>query len=175
MTVTISAPDWLDDQTCVISWTSTISGATFYVYRDREFVTATGAASQQFRVVPGEYLLLDVFDSSSTVPGYARAGRVYLCWYASAAASSYLVQEYVAAAWVDRQTIPDNGEGFFRFLTRYLEDGSDTSFQVLAIDAADNQATATPFAVVQVRHPEIPDVSYAYASGTAVVTITENT
>ena len=174
MTVTYSPLNWLDDQTCELTWSSSISGATFYIWRDGEFISQTAATSQQFRTVPGEYLLVDVFDSPTDSPDYAQAGRVHLCWYASPLAASYLVQEFVGAVWVDRQSIPDNGEGFFRFLTRYLEDGESVDFQVLAIDAAGNSATPAPFPVVQVRHPEIPDVEYEYDSGTGVVTITEN-
>ena len=171
MTVTLSDPVWLDDQTLVQAWTSSISGATFYIYRDREFLTATRAGSMQFRVVPGEYLLIDVFDSSGDSPDYAAPGRVYLCWFEVSGSASYLVQERVGAYWQDRESVPDDGDGFFRYLTRYLEDATTTEFRVLPVDSAGNQGTSTLFTVVQVRHPEIPDVAYAYDSATATVAI----
>lgn len=171
MTVTFQDQVWFDEQTVEVFWASSISGATFYIYRDREFVTSTGAGSYQFRVVPGEYLLIDVFDSSSDEPEYAAPGRVNLCWFEVSGSVSYLIQEKVGAYWQDRESVLDNGEGFFRYLTRYLEDASTTEFRVFPIDAADNRADATVFTVVQVRHPEIPEVGYTYDSATGKVTI----
>jgi len=170
MTVTMADPTWLSDDVVRLSWSSSLSSPTYYLWLNGELLATTAAESYDLTINDGEEPVFDVFDSSSNDPDYVSSGRTALCWWPVSGAGAYRVEEYVASVWTARETITDNGEGFFSWLSRVLEDLTTHEFRVVAIDAAGNDGSNTTFSVLMVRHPDVPSATYTYDSGTNKVT-----
>lgn len=175
MTVTLTEPEWVTDDTVELSWSSDLGGTpTFYLWQWGDLVIITTDTGRQFTIAAGEDLILDVFDSASGEPdAYVSNGRATLCWWPVSGAAQYRVDEYVASVWTERGTVADNGEGFFAWTSRVLEDVTTHEFRIVPLDSAGNTGTATTFSKLMVRIPDVPSVSYAYDSGTAKITVSD--
>ncbi len=177
MAVTYSKAQQQDSTTFLLEWTSDeTTPVPFRVYIDGQevgaFDSADGSGSFVVTAGSGESVFIEVLDKACSVPSIAFSGRMRINWQAVVGASTYRVEEFVAAVWTARQTITDRGEGAFEFVTRFLEDVTTHQFRVIPIDAAGNEGTAISFTSLMVRHPTPPSVSYVYnGAGTPTVTI----
>lgn len=174
MTVTYSKPVRIDESTFRLNFTSDEdTPVTFRIFKDRRLVDTqvSGSGSGEFflSVGLGESPFVEVLDKNCDIPQIAFSGSVYLNWLAVSGAASYVVAENVSSSWVDRETILDNGEGVFLYRSRWLEDVTTHQFRVTPVDTAGNQGTALSFSVFQVRHPDVPNVSYTFNSGTVTI------
>lgn len=159
-----------------VTWASDLGTPTFYVYRDGSLVAVTQATSRTFTVPTGHSPVIEVFDSSSTSPSAVYPGQATVAWYRPSGAAQadidhYRVEEYVSAAWTLRKKVVEDGAGFWRWTSRWLEDVTTHQFRVIAVHANGNQSTATQLDVFMVRHPSPPKVTLNYASGTGKVTV----
>jgi hypothetical protein len=177
MTVTYQEPSLIDEMAFRLTWSSNeTQPVPFRVYREgvqiAAFNSADGLGEIVLTVAPGESPFVEVLDKTGSVPSIAFPGRLTIHWQAVSGASSYLVQEYISAAWTTQQTVLDNGEGSFTWLSRWLDDLSTNQFRVIPVDSAGNQGSALTFSCVMVRHPDAPEVEYEYnGSGTPTVTV----
>lgn len=172
MTVSDLTTTQLDAWNWLVSWTSDASSPTFYVYRDGELWLTTAETSLSLYAEPGEYFVLEVFDSASASPSYAYPGRLTLCWYAVTTAEYYTVEEYVDAAWVTRESrLLEDGSGFYRWQSRFLEDGETHQFRLTPAGTDGNSGTASTVTWFMVRHPNPPGLSFAYDEGTTKITV----
>lgn len=178
MTVTMEKRVWEDEANFIDSWSSDLGGTpTFFVYLDGELVNTTESTSMRFYAAPGtesgepgEQPMIQVLDAAGE-PTYAAPGRFWLSWYPDADAEYYLVEEAPKGVFSEIKRVTESGLGFYRCLTRWLWDGYDGQFRVTPVDAAGNAGAALVFVVTQVRHPDVPKVSYSYDPDTAKVTI----
>lgn len=178
MTVTMEKRVWEDEASFVDSWSSDLGGTpTFFVYLDGELINTTKSTSMRFYAAPGtesgepgEQPMIQVLDAAGE-PTYAAPGRFWLSWYPDSDAEYYLVEEAPQGVFSEVKRVTESGLGFYRCLTRWLSDGYDGQFRVTPVDAAGNAGTALVFVVTQVRHPDVPKVSYSYDPVTAKVTI----
>ena len=170
MTVTMADPVWEDSECVTMSWTSSLATPVYSVYRDGELIGTTTSESMRFFIAPGEFPMFEVLDDSSD-PTYAAAGRIYLSWYSDPTANHYLVEEAPQGVYSTIATVLESGLGYQRYLTKWMSDGYDGKWRVTPVDAAGNSGTPLVFVVVQVRHPDVPRVSYSYSSVTGKVTI----
>ena len=174
MSVTIETVQRVDSRSVRLTWSSGLGTPTFYIWIDGTFAYETPLEQGTFAVRPGEAVVIDVFDASTDEPDAAYPGRLLLGWWPSDDVDYYRIDEYYSAAWTERVRINDNGEGFFTWLTRFLEDVTSHQFRIVPVGTDGNEGTATALTSLMVRHPDPPDVSYAYSSGTTKLTITEN-
>ena len=172
MSVTIEQPQRVGPGAWRITWSSDLSDPTFYVYRDGRLIATTALTSLVFTIAAGESPVIEVFDDAATLPSTAFPGRVTLAWYAIAAVDHYRIDEYVASVWTQRRRIRDDGSGYFRWRSRFLKDVTSHQFRVVPVGTNGNAGTATSFTVLMVRHPDPPNLTTSYDSGTRQLTFT---
>lgn len=148
--------------------TSDIVGATFYWYQDG-VLSQTGTMPWFDVTAPdGEHIDISVFDSSATVPPRSYAGRAVLGWDEAPGAYSYLVQQYVGAAWVDVRSVPDRGESYFEVVTDYLADETTHQFRVGAKSEDGNVSGYREFTFYWVRRPTTAAATATFDSVTGI-------
>jgi len=155
-----------------LTWQSDAEDPTFYVYRDGVLIATTKQRSMMFSGQAGEQVVVEVLDDADGIPVAAYPGRVWLRWKPSTDTAKYRVEEYVGAAWTARASILHDGRLRYTFRTRYLEDSTTHLFRVVPVGENGNDGTPKTWSVLCIRHPDVPDASYSYASGTGLVTIT---
>ena len=158
-----------------LSWSSDQSPPiTFRVYKEgvlyRSFSSSTNRGSCILYVGEGESPFVEVLDKACSIPSIAFPGRITLNWLSVDGAASYTIREN-NSGWQTVATIVDDGSGVFSFTSRWLEDSLEHEFQVIPVDVANNEGSPLEFSVLEVRHPDVPSVSYSYSAGTAKVTI----
>lgn len=179
MTVTYQDPVRIDATAFLLRFSSDVAvPVPFRVYVDRLLVREWDSTSQSAEYVltvgANQTPFIEVLDKACDIPQLAFPGKVTLHWLREGTAVEYRIEELVSAVWTDRGSLFDNGEPSYTWDTRWLEDVTTHQFRVIAIDAAGNEGTATTYSVQMVRHPDPPNVTYAYnGSGTPTVTITE--
>ena len=157
-------------------WSSDLGGTpTFYIYQDGSLIRTTQSTAQVFRAAAGETLSIEILDSASETPETAFPGRLTLSWEASTAVNYYLVEEFVASAWVERSRVADTAALYYSWQTRYLEDVTVHQFRITPIGTNGNTGAARVFSCLMVRHPDEPAVDYTYAAGTGRVTVSAAT
>jgi hypothetical protein len=157
----------------LLAWDSDAAPpATFRVFRDGVLLATTRLRQMVLTVLSGEAPLLEVLDDPDATPAPGYPGYVLLAWYAPAGgALQYRVQEFVASAWVTRKTIDDQGQGYFTWASRILEDGQTHQFRVVPVGAAGNDGAVVSLDALMVRRPDPPATRFTYSSATAAVTI----
>ncbi len=173
MTVTLDSLTQLDARTVRAQWSSDLGGTpTFYVYVNGALERTTEQGSGLFHVEPGTNLHIEVLDDEDDIAIAVPDGRFLIGWPSGTSIDYYIIEEYVAAAWTERSRVIDDGRTwFFTWLSRFLEDETTHQFRVTAVDTDGNSSSTASVSALMVRHPDAPDVSYAYSSGTAKVTI----
>lgn len=154
-----------------LTWSSTLTTPTFYVYRDGNLVLTTPATSLIVFVPAGDSPVYEVLDDPAGVPTEAYPGYMILAWYASAGAASYRIDQFVGAAWNTLINIDDAGQGTFQYRTGTLPDGQTSQFRVVPIGLNGNAGTPAVFASLIVRHPDPPNVTMTFNTVGTTVTI----
>lgn len=173
MTVTINDPVDLRDGVWLVEWSSDLGSDTvFYVYVDGDLYAVTQLTWMTFSTSGStESMVIKVLDEVAGADDPAWGARALMAWYAVAGTDYYLVEEYVASAWTEVQRIVDRGEGYFRWESRVLEDITTHQFRVTAMGTNGNLGTPTSLTILAVRHPNPPNVAFAWDDATQVVTI----
>jgi hypothetical protein len=150
---------------------------TFRVFREGKLtatlISSVQTASIDIPVASGDHPFIEVLDRNDDEEQVAFSGRLLLHWQAVANAASYRLEENVAAVWTLRREMVDDGSGAYTWKTRWLEDLTTHQFRIIPVDAAGNQGTALSFSVLMSRHPDVPQVGYAFVPGTGKVTINQ--
>ncbi len=152
-------------------WASDAVDPTYSVYRDGVLIHTTDLTAYTVPGIDGS--LYEVFDDN-TEPSAGFPPYIVLAWYASSGATSYLVQQYVSAAWATVATISAGSDTYFRWESGTLNDDTVHQFRVVPVGANGNSGTAQTFNTLMVRRPTPPAAEYVYnGSGTPTVTISE--
>lgn len=75
-----------------ITWTSTLSNPTYYVYRSGLLQTVTKSTSYTAYTQDGESCNFDVFDSITDLPTVSPTGRVRLTWMGDPHVEQYKIE-----------------------------------------------------------------------------------
>lgn len=161
MSVTITTTR-LSETRYLLSFKSTLSDPTFYIYRDGILVTITKQNWWKFEVYSGAMLQIEVKDDDSE-PSAAWPGQVLISWERDAEAVKYYIQKYVGSAWVTERIILD---GSLYHWTPYLEDETTYHYRVVPIDENETAGQSREFAIVMVRRPNVPSVTITYDAET---------
>lgn len=171
MTVTLNAPQYISEELVRLTWTSDETTPTFYIYRDGELIETTQSYETTVVIEEGESPIFEVLDSDLVSPVSGYPGQHEICWWAATSAEKYRIDEYVDSAWVQRDEVIDEGQPFFSWTTRPLEDVTTHTFRVVPVGANGNDGTAQTYSIYMVRYPDPPEVSMTYSAVTRKVTI----
>ena len=157
-----------------LAWSSDREDPTFWIYRDGALVVGpTTAATLLVRAAPGDDAVWEVIDEDGQAPDAAWPGRATLAWYGVAGAARYEVREYVGDEWVARAILYPDPAAYYTWTSRRLEDDQAHQFRVVAIGADGNESTAAERHLFMVRHPDVPDLAFAYSAASGEVTVSE--
>ena len=161
MTVTLTSQRRTGPDTWRVEWASDLPSPTFYIWRDARFAYATRAASGLFRVTPGIQLVVDVLDTPAP-PAAAFPGTMRLEWYSGGAAvARYRVEEWIGGAWVPRQILTNQGQWYYAWTSRFLEDCQSHRFRVVPVGVNSNDGAPVVTDGYLVRRPDIPKAVFA--------------
>jgi len=173
--VTIQPPIRTGRRTWLLRYSSDQEDPTFYIYIDGTLVAETHHTEYEISINIGESYIAEILEDASQLPMQVFPGKQRLNWFGftEGDVDYYRIDEYIDSAWVERKRKKETG-GYITFESRFLEDGQTHTFRIVPIGIDGNEGTAKQFAVLMVRHPDVPDVGYTYDGGTNKVTITEN-
>ena len=172
MTVSINSTEKIDSSTWLVKWSSDLTTPTFRIYRDSVLIKTTTQTQETFQVVKGESLLIEIRDDLST-PSLAYPGQLTLSWLATPATEKYKIEELVSSVWTLRAEITHQGQGSFKWVSRFLEDVTTHQFRITPVGKNGNEGTPKNFSSLMVRHPDVPAKNFGYdGSVTKTVTIT---
>lgn len=171
MTVSIQT-ELIDVNTIRANWSSTLSPpVSYWIYVNGvQKAAAVSYETMDFQVPTGTKVYLEIFDTISHTAAPVQFDSIFLRWYHTVDADAYRIEEYVGAAWVIRGYVSDGGEWFFDWGSRELEDETTHRFRVVPRLKGED-GTGQEFYFFMVRQPDPPAVDYAYAPGTAKVTV----
>lgn len=172
MTVTINSINRISSEAVQIKYSSDLSNPVFFIYIDGELYDTTEAASAIIRINPGESPVISIIDSliPGEIPAYYPKYAALTWWYLNGAVE-YRIEEYIGSAWVVRDTIPENGKGYYLWKSRVLEDCVSHSFRVIPVDEKGNDGTAQEFEILMVRIPDEPQCEFSYSAVTGELTL----
>jgi len=173
MTVTIDTPVQVGQSSWRLTYSSTESSPTYYIYQDGSLLATTTQASWVFWLPAGESLMVEIFDDADAVATNAYPSRVTLHWYAPASVDYYRIDKYADAAWSEVGRVFDTGAPYYSWKTAVLSDVTSYTYRIVSIGDNGNEGAYREFTFLMVKHPAEPDVTYTYASGTAKVTVAE--
>jgi len=100
-----------------------------------------------------------VFAENELYPPYA-----ILQWRGTTDASGYQVQRLVGATWQTRDTITERAKGWYYHKTQAMDDDTQETFRVRALDERGNAGSPLSFIFTLARNPAPPDVTLSVDS-----------
>ena len=156
----------------LITYSSSLSSPTFYIYVDGVLTAQTTQTEYTIAVNPGETIVVEILDDAAAQAMQIFPGKARLGWFFVEDTNYYRIDEYIEDEWVERRKMPENN-GYMEFESRFLEDGQSHQFRIVPVGTNGNEGTAREFSVLTVRTPDTPDVDYTYSSITNKITISE--
>ena len=172
MTVTISS-NMIAHNTWGLTFTSTEATPTYRIYLYGELVSVQTHEFYNLMVEDGEFPVIEINDDTTTQKdGYP--GRFILAWFESSGTDYYKIEEYYGGEWVERTKVYDNGQTYYTWMSRFLEDETTHQFRITPVGTNGNSGTALSFSTLMVRYPDVPDVTFTLSDDDQKITITEN-
>ena len=162
---------FLGRNTYRLTWASTLTDPTYYLYRDGVLVGQTATAAWVVTLGVGETPVFEVFDDAADEPTAAYPQYVSLGWYAAAGAASYRIEQKIGDNWTRRASVADQGQGYFLWRSGPLADDTTHLFRIIPVGSNGNDGTATAFSVLMVRIPDPPAPTVAYSAATGKLTV----
>ena len=153
------------------AWTSTESEPTFSIYKNGVFVTSQKRNSITLNVVPAD--MIQVFDNADN-PAEGNDPDPTIHWASVATAARYRIEKETSpgsGSWNHVATVEDLGQSTFTHRVPLVDD-VETSFRVTPVGVNGNDGTAASFQVTIPRHPDPPDVNFAFSDVDSKVTVT---
>lgn len=169
--VTFAEPVQTGLYTWLLAWTSDQVSPTFRVYRDGVLLSEQTAAEYELSVTGGEVPVIEVLDDASANPQSSFPNGLTLGWRTDPESATYRVDRWTGADWLEVDTLAASDGGWQSYSTGVLADGATHLWRVVPIDSAGNSGTPLEFSALMVRHPDPPDVDYAYESVGRTVTV----
>ena len=169
--VTIQSLKQVGINALLVEYSSDLPTPTFYIYIDGILVTQTNQTEYMLLVSSTDNIIIEILDTAAAVPTEVFPGRIRLGWFWSDNTDYYRIDEYIASVWTERVKIKDN-TGYMDWQSRFLEDEQSHQFRLVPIGTNGNEGVAKEVTILMIRHPDTPDVSYAYSDSTNKVTIT---
>ena len=175
MTVTYKKPEKIDQMGWRLKFSSDKTAPiTFRVYvageKVTEFISATKDSEIYLPIASGDHPFIEVMDADCA-PEPAGPGRASIYWFRVSGATTYRVERNISSVWTLEAEVPDDGRSYFLWASGWLADVTSHQLRVVPVDDAGNQGSTTTKNILLVRHPDVPNVTYAYNSGPKTVTI----
>lgn len=152
-------------------WSSDGADPLYRIYRNGRFVRATVENSAVFTTRPGTWEVIEVVDDLQT-PRRAAQLEAIITVAAAAGAAGYRIEELVDSVWSPLLTVDDDGSSEYSVTTPPLLGVQTYQFRVVPYDAAGNDGSPTAVTFEIKRHPDPPEVDYAFDDVTKTVTLT---
>jgi len=173
MAITSTTYTQLDPSTFKVTWVSSLTTPTYYVYLDGVLVETIERTWTFVNIPPGETLDFQVYDDSATIPDEAYSGRFVFNWYnQDTDIVSFEVAIYQSGSYTVLDSIPVSSlEHYYQYKSSYLSNETEYQFRITPIGY--NQARGVPVYIAQtmVRLPDPPDASYSYDVGSQILTV----
>jgi len=169
--VTIQPPVKMGQNSVLLRFSSDLPTPTFYIYVDGNLIAQTTKTEYLLAINYDENYMIEILDDPNEQPTQIFPGKIRLGWFPVEGTDYYRIDEYIDSQWVPKKKMKENG-GYLEWESRFLEDGQTHNFRIVPVGADGNDGEPRAFAVLIVRHPDVPDVGYQYAGGN--VTISEN-
>lgn len=170
MSVTFAQPVRVGPNSFRFRWSSDADAPVYRVHKAGVFQFATETNHATFTFQQGETPAIEVLDGTEPIAAAAEA-PVELMWARDEGAAKYRIEEFVGAAWVVRAVRDAGISGMEHYSTQPLADATSTQFRVTPISAGGIEGTPQAVTATINRHPDPPDVTFAYDNGTNTVTI----
>lgn len=171
MSVTVTELLRIGSREWRVTFTSTLIDVFFFIFHEGRKIGTTRELEFIVAVDDDNIPLIEVTDDIDAKPAQLLfSGRVILNWY-STGADRYRVDEFVGSSFEEVATLFDQGQGYFEFESRFLEDVTDHKFRVVPIDAIGNEGQEVELDVLMVRPPDVPVWKADYNATTNEVTI----
>lgn len=163
------------------SWRYTWSGTSpFYVYQDgvSRYNGSTTLTTDIFLnnsdYEPPQIEIVDSTGSTATMQQVLYPPYFVFQWRWAYRAEQYVIRQYDSDSgdYEDRQTIREDGSGYYQFQTQALADATMHLWKVVAQDGALNESELD-FSMEMIRNPDPPALSFSYSAATGNVTIAE--
>lgn len=158
-------------ETIRLAWSSDKQTPTYQVYLWGELYAITASSFLDVHVNSGENVIVEVLDNDHEVPTKIYPPWVTLRWFESASqdVNYYLIEEFVASVWTERKKVYDEGQGYFTWRSRQLEDETTHQFRITPIGVNGNAGTASIHSYFMVRNPDPPLYGFAAGLGFLIV------
>ncbi len=151
---------------------STITGATFYAYRDGVFSSQNQTGIFYYQLQNGETLRVDIVDDLDDAPALGFPGRAALQWDEAVGATSYRIDQFVNAAWTQVSLIQASTLSVYEWISDFLDSLTTYTFRVAPV-VSGNDGYPREFTFLMHRRPDRPTVNaFAYDDGTNTITAT---
>ena len=124
------------------------------------------------------HVMVDSFDTADfeirdddLPPAYSVPYRGTIWWYGNPLVAHYLIEQWIASAWVQVAEVFETGEPVYRWQTAVLPNNEESQFKVRAFDHAGNESAPLLLSKYVVRKPAKTEWSWSYDSGTGQVTV----
>ncbi len=167
MATTLSPPTEISNGLYRYTWTG-VAPFRVFSYQTYEYLYESTDLTEITVSSPAG---IEVFDSTETaIPeGLLYPAKAILQWRGYHLATTYRIDKYIGSAWVQQDTILEDGRGYYRYTAPISDDSvSNEIYRVVTIDATGSE-TSSSIAPFIVRNPSIPtltSVSYDDMTGT---------
>ncbi len=118
---------------------------------------------------PPPFEILDSVDIGNDIiaTSMLHSPRAWLQWRGDVSVEYYHVNRYIDLSWkrVSGGIIPEDGRGYYEYISEVLEDGATVQFRVVAIDAEGYESMPLSHQVVVVCNPSPPMIDLTYDEG----------
>lgn len=156
-----------------IAWTTGDFGPPYRVFVNGVQVATTRATRMLKLIALDESAIIEVLDDPSASPSIVRSARLNLGWAQSSGADHYRVERKIDSVWTEIDRVKDTGAATYSYRTPPLADDTVHELRVVPQGTNGLDGTALTFnALEMIRHPDVPDVAFAFNDTAGTVTIT---
>ena len=170
MAVTPNIPKQITLFSWGFSWSSDLEDPTYYIYVNGKLYLTTENTRFIYTQTSG-MLFVEVFDNATDRPSDVITGKVEIYFKGVPDTQYYRIDKCVAGEWVEQARVMDLDQGYFKWLSDFLDDVTEYVFQVVPVGVNGNAGSGLPFICLVVRVPNIPDLDVTYSDITHKLTI----
>lgn len=160
-----------------VAWKFAWTGTAPYTLVLRGKVIAEGLSDTSWTLQEGNSYRpppLEVLDANDTDPAPSQVYPPWLAlqWRGTSAAQYYRVDRRISGVWTAQPPlVQETGRGYYRWDTAAQDDDTAQIWRVVAVDRRGYESMVREVNWAVVRHPEPPNLSLSYDSGTNQITV----
>jgi len=112
---------------------------------------------------------LEILNDGDPVQNQLFPPRIQIQFRALQAAAAYIIEQFIAAAWVQVAQIMEAKRGYHNRETEPLDDATTHLFRATALSVAGAEGTPLTFSIDMVRNPNTPQVAFSVSTAGDIV------